>query len=90
MKKRTKKKPLKKGPVRPASKLILVALKMTRSEHLALKKRAKWFAKGNFSAWIRHAGLRYKPKSGEVIFSVTMPSTKSVIDRHYGVKKKKR
>ncbi len=58
------------------SKLMLVALKMLPSEHEALKKRALWHAQGNLSAWLRHAGLRYKPSRGERVATVTMPSAK--------------
>lgn len=65
------------------TKLIMVSLKLSPSELKALKLRAKWHAKGNFSAWIRHAGIRYRPKSGEKILGVAAPSAKSIIERHY-------
>lgn len=58
------------------SDTIMVALKMSRSELVAIKKRAAWYAKGNLSAWLRHSGLRYKPKRGEVVLSVAVPVKK--------------
>ncbi len=67
----------RKKIVKSKSKLILVALKMLPSEYKALRAKARKHADGNFSAWIRHAGSRYKPKRGEVIVSVTMPGVKN-------------
>jgi len=33
-----------------------------------LMKKARRYANGNLSAWIRHAGTKYVPKKGEKIF----------------------
>lgn len=66
MKKKTKSK----------AKPVLIAIKIPILELVTLKARARHFAKGNLSAWLRHASLRYRPKRGEVVETVTMPTVK--------------
>lgn len=45
----------------------LVNFKVERPIHLALTARAKKFAKGNLSAWLRHAGTMHTPPKNAVI-----------------------
>lgn len=52
-----------------SEKLIIMNIKLTSKDRAALLKRAKLHAKSNFSAWVRHAGLKYVPKKGEVVVS---------------------
>jgi hypothetical protein len=66
------------------SDMISINIKMTREELDALKLKARRPAHGNLSAWLRHAGLRYKMKEGEIIVCVPMPIVCPVL------KKKKR
>lgn len=83
MKKPKKKKAASKPKSRMQMKKIksvLVPIKIPPRQLLALKAQARRFAKGNLSAWLRHAGLRYSPKRGEVVYTVSMPS---IINRHY-------
>lgn len=47
--------------------LKIIPIKTTRTERRALKSRAQDFANGNLSAWLRHAGLNYRPKKAEQI-----------------------
>lgn len=49
------------------SELILVPIKIHPREIRVMKRLAKKHAGGNFSAWLRHAGLRYRPKRGEAV-----------------------
>ncbi len=46
-----------------------INLKTTRSERAELLVNARKYADGNLSAWIRHAGLKYRPAKGEKIVS---------------------
>jgi hypothetical protein len=59
-----KTKPKKKKKV---ATLVLSNFKLTALEENAIKKKALKYARGNYSAWLRHAGLNYRPKSGEII-----------------------
>lgn len=69
--KKVKKKKAKAAKTPPAkksgSKLKITNLKLGGKDRAALKDKAKKFSKGNLSAWLRHAGLKYVPKKGEVI-----------------------
>jgi hypothetical protein len=47
-------------PHKPVPKLI--NLKVNKIELKLLVARAKRFAKGNMSLWLRHAGTKYTPK----------------------------
>lgn len=67
------KKPTKKKGKAP----VTIAIRIPITELVALKGRARHYVKGNLSAWLRHAGLRYIPKRGEVIETVTMPAVKA-------------
>jgi hypothetical protein len=49
------------------SKLVVVNVKMSVADRMSLKASAKRHAKGNLSAWVRHAGRKYTPKKGEKI-----------------------
>lgn len=71
------KKKVAKAKVIKKSALVLVPIKIHPKEIRAIKAQAKKYAQGNFSAWLRHAGLRYRPKRGEHVETVTMPSAKS-------------
>lgn len=48
-------------------KLKMIAIKMSRLEYAELKFAAELYAKGNLSAWLRHAGRHYQPKKSESI-----------------------
>ena len=61
MKKKTKAKRKSSKP-QPQS---IFAVRLTQSEKAALQLRANWFALRNLAAWLRYAGLRYKPAKGE-------------------------
>lgn len=61
---KTKKTTTKKSS---GSKLSVVNVKISKKDRAALVANAKRFAKGNLSAWIRHAGRVYTPKKGEKI-----------------------
>jgi hypothetical protein len=60
-----KKQKAKRKPKQREALLIPIHIKLTKSERVALQKRANWFALGNLSAWLRYTGLRYVPKRGE-------------------------
>lgn len=62
--------------VAKVTKPVLVPIKIPVTQLRALKAHAKKHAEGNLSAWLRHAGLRYRPKRGEVVQTVTMPGNK--------------
>lgn len=47
--------------------LTLMNLKVNEEDRKTLDARAKKFAKGNLSAWLRHAGKYYVPKKSELI-----------------------
>lgn len=66
---------MKKRKTKPKSELVGITIKFHPREIQAMKANAKKYAQGNFSAWTRHAGLRYRPKRGEVVHTVTMPGT---------------
>lgn len=55
----------------------LVPIKIHERAIREIKTNAKKYASGNFSAWMRHASIHYKPKRGEVVDLSTMPSGKS-------------
>lgn len=75
---KSKKKKKTASKVKPKStKPILVPIKIPPPQLKALKVQAKKYAEGNLSAWLRHAGLRYRPKRGEKVETVTMPSGKT-------------
>lgn len=57
----------KKRKAANGSKLGVVNTKMSASDRKALQAKAKKFAQGNLSAWVRHAGKKYTPKKGEKI-----------------------
>lgn len=76
-KKKASKKKKSKQPKQKGAKPILVPIKIPPTQLRALKLQAKKYADGNLSAWLRHAGLRYRPKRGEVVETVTMPSGKT-------------
>jgi len=72
----SKKKAATKNP-----KPVMITVKIPLTELWGLRTYAKKFAKGNLSAWLRHAGMRYRPKAGEIVKSVTMPSGKSKLKK---------
>lgn len=47
--------------------LRIVNVKVKEGARKRLQANARKYAKGNLSAWLRHAGLRYVPKKGVVI-----------------------
>lgn len=50
----------------PANKKTMrIQARFTIAEWREIEKRAHLYAKGNFSEWLRIAGLNYKPKKGE-------------------------
>lgn len=49
------------------TKLKIMNIKVTSPKRIELRTRAKKYAKGNMSAWLRHAGTRYKPARAEII-----------------------
>lgn len=77
------KKKIIKRKRKPASKpksnaATLVPIKIHDRAIRQIKSNAKKYASGNFSAWMRHASIHYRPKRGEVVDLSTMPSGKSV------------
>lgn len=44
--------------------LKMVNVKLSVKDRKALAKRAKQYAQGNISAWLREAGLKHVPKAG--------------------------
>jgi hypothetical protein len=66
-KKRVKRKPLRKAKPKVASKLSLINLKVSGKDRKAIQALANKHADGNYSAWLRHAGLHYRPKKAEKI-----------------------
>lgn len=72
-KKETKKKPAKKvaapkKALEVREKLQLVNLKVKGKDRKMLVALAKKFANGNLSAWLRYAGLHYKPAKTVAIY----------------------
>lgn len=51
---------------KPLEKAKLINFKVSDREYATLVLLAKKFATGNLSAWLRNAGLFYKPKSGRI------------------------
>lgn len=45
----------------------VISMKLEESDFKEIAKLAKKFAKGNISAWIRHAATRYSPKAKEAV-----------------------
>ena len=73
----TKKSAAKRKAVKATgSKLKIVNIKVGGKDRSGLSAKAKAYAKGNLSAWLRYAGLRYVPKKGEVINLDPMTATK--------------
>ncbi len=53
---------------KPKAKILsLINVKVTSQERKAMDRLAEKYAKGNLSAWLRHAARHYKPKRDEVI-----------------------
>lgn len=48
-------------------KLPLVNFKASSKDQKKIRANAKKYAGGNFSAWMRHASLNYRPGKHEVI-----------------------
>lgn len=42
----------------------MVALKLNDAEWAAIEKKAKKYADGNVSAFLRYAGMNFEPKAG--------------------------
>lgn len=59
---KTKRKSKAKKKLKPGAYFIR-AIKMTRNQKKFIQRAANKYAKGNFSAWLRTAGLNYKPKA---------------------------
>ena len=57
MKKKTKSK----------STLVLINLKVSPTDKKRLSAAARKYAKGNLSAWLRHAGIALKPAQNKTI-----------------------
>ncbi|MDH4163310.1 MAG: hypothetical protein OEW15_11575 [Nitrospirota bacterium] len=67
----------KKAPAKKNNEATLVPIKIHERAIREIKANAKKYAAGNFSAWMRHASIHYKPKRGEVVDLSTMPSGKA-------------
>ncbi len=68
MKTKSVKKPKKNlKPVKTREELSLLNLKVNEKDRKALRSKSLRYAKGNLSAWLRHAGLHYKPSKTERI-----------------------
>lgn len=67
VKKAAIKKRSSKKPQTRKSSLTLVNFKCAGKDLKAILANAKKHAGGNYSAWLRHAALHFKPKKGEVI-----------------------
>lgn len=48
-------------------RMKVISMKLEESDFKEIAKLAKKFAKGNISAWIRHAATRYSPKAKEAV-----------------------
>jgi len=57
----------KKKRINAKTYVDTVHVKLTPADRKAIRANAKLFAKGNISAWMRHAAMRYIPKRGEHI-----------------------
>ena len=65
---KSKKKVLrKKTKTPPKKKLILLNFKVSNSDLKKIETLVKLHAGGNYSAWLRHASLNFRPKKGLVI-----------------------
>lgn len=60
------KKASKKSSV-PKKKVVSVTVKMLVEDKDAVWSKALKFARGNFSAWVRHSAKSYQPREGERI-----------------------
>jgi hypothetical protein len=58
--------PKRRSHAAKAVDLTLINLKATERDRALLISRAKRFAKGNLSAWLRHAGIHHKPSGGRI------------------------
>lgn len=47
-------------------KLVCRNIKFTSSEIEEIQEKADLYADGNFSAWLRYAGINHKPKKSEL------------------------
>lgn len=57
----------KAGKKAKRAPLQIINVKMTEADHKRLIAKAKRFADGNLSAWVRYTGRVYTPKKGEKI-----------------------
>lgn len=64
-KKKLKKTAAKKALIKKAR--TLMNMKVLGKDRKTLTSLAKQYAHGNVSAWLRHAGLNYRPTKNEVI-----------------------
>jgi hypothetical protein len=64
-KKAAKRKPVKKA-AKPTTGLSLLNLKVSKADRAALNAQAKRYAAGNLSAWLRFAGVTFKPKKSQL------------------------
>jgi hypothetical protein len=54
---------------KPSGRLDLesVTMKVSKKAHRVMTAQAKRHANGNISAWLRHTGVNYKMKKGEIV-----------------------
>lgn len=57
---------MKSVPRRKKAETTLINLKVTSEELKAIRGRAKRFANGNVSRWMRFAGLNHTPRSKDL------------------------
>lgn len=58
---RKKRASMKRRTKEPKSQLSLLNLKVTERDRKAFNARAKEYANGNVSAWLRMAGINFRP-----------------------------
>ena len=69
MAKKKVKKAVKKAKLKAKKpkRLPLINLKISSRDRKLVLANAKKYAGGNYSAWLRHAGIHYRPKKGEKV-----------------------
>lgn len=51
----------------PDRKAEMITIKASKSDVSIIQEKADMYAKGNKSAWMRHAAVNYKPKSKDLV-----------------------
>lgn len=58
---------MKRATLKQADKkLKLLTIKISEEELILIKAKAKWFAAGNVSLWLRYCGVNHVPKKEDL------------------------